>query len=137
MRKISELRPGDSILGWMKIGYALRKQRRADGTIFRDVPSRHDRFDKDDLQNFMGMVIANDTVNHILSVDCARMTKLERAVEPPLRADIHYLAFKRVRLVSKYAHFPRPQNPLRPTQVAMGTGFYAYRTQEEVDLTWN
>ena len=137
MRRISDLKPGDSIFGWMKLGFALRKQRRVDGSLYRDVPTRHDRFDKDDLQQFIGMVIANDTVNHILTVDTSRMTKMERAVEPPLRSEIPYLFLKRVRYISKYAHFPRPQNPLRPTQIAKGTGFYAYRTQEEVDLTWN
>lgn len=136
MRKISDLRPGDSIFGWMKLGYALRKQRRADGSLYRDVPSRHDRFDKDDLQNFIGMVISNDPVNHILTVDTSRMTKMGRSVEPPLRSDIHYLALKRIRYISAYAHAPRPQNPLRPTNVAIGTGFQAYRTQEEVDLVW-
>ena len=135
--KITDLKPGDSIFGWMKRGYALRKQRNPDGSLYRDVPPRHDRFDKDDLQQFIGLVIANDTVNHILSVDVSRMTKMTRAVEAPLRADIHYLAFRRVRIISKFAHAPRAQNPLRPTQQAMGTGFYAYRTQEEVELTWN
>ena len=137
MKRISELKQGDPIMGWMKLGFALRKQRRVDGTLFRDVPSQHDRFDKDDLQQFVGMVLANDTVNHILTVDVARATPMKRAVEPPLPADIHYLAFKRIRLVSKFAHTPRVQNPMWPTQQAIGTAFQAYRTQEEVDLTWN
>jgi hypothetical protein len=135
-KRISDLQPGDQIFGWMKIGFALQKQRNPDGTLFRTVPSRKDRFDKDDLQQFVGMVVSNDTVNHVLRVDVARMTKLTRAVEPPLPAEIHYLAFSRVRLISKYPLPGRPQNPLWPTQVALGTGFYAYRTQEEVLLTW-
>ncbi len=137
VKKITELLPGDPIFGWMKLGYALRKERTATGVIYRSVPPRRDRFDKDDLQQFTGMVVRNDTVNHVLHVECARMTKMTRAVEPPLPAEIHYLAFKRIRLISKHAFPPRPQNPLWPTQVAMGTGFYAYRTQEEVQLTWN
>lgn len=135
--KITDLKPGDSIFGWMKIGFALRKDRTARGSLYYSVPSVRDRFNKDDLQQFVGLVVENDTVNHILHVDCSRMTKMTRAVEPPLPAEIHYLAFKRIRLISKYAFPPRPQNPLRPTQEAMGTGFYAYRTQEEVQLTWS
>lgn len=137
MRRISDLRPGDSIFGWMKLGFALRKQRQVDGSLYRDVPTRHDRFDKDDLQNFIGMVISNDPVNHILVVDTSRMTKMGRSVEPPLRSEIPYMMFKRIRYISKYAHTPRPQNPVHPTNIATGTGFFAYRTQEEVDCTWN
>ena len=133
---ISELQPGDPILGWMKLGYALRKERRVDGTLFRSVPPKPDRFGHDDLQQFTGIVTKNDTVNHILHVECSRMTSYTRAVEAPLPAEIHYLAFKRLRRVSKHSYSPREQNPLRPTQQAFGTGFYAYRTQEEVQLTW-
>lgn len=137
MRKVKELRPGDPILGWLKLGFALVKERTATGVLYRTVPSRPDRFDKDDLQQFTGMVIGNDTENCILRVEVSRMTRYTRAVEPPLSAEIHYLAFKRIRLVSKHAFPPKPQNPLRPTQHAFGTGSYAYRTQEEVLLRWN
>lgn len=137
VKKITELQPGDSIFGWMKIGFALRKERTATGILFRSVPPRRDRFDKDDLQQFVGMVVKNDTVNHILHVDVSRMTKMTRAVESPLPAEIHYLAFKRIRLISLRPFTPKPQNPLRPTQHALGTGNYAYRTQEEVQLTWS
>lgn len=135
--KVTELRPGDPIFGWMKIGFALRKERTATGVIYRSVPPRRDRFNQDDLQQFTGIVVSNDTVNHILRVECSRMTPMMRAVEASLQAEIHYLAFKRLRLISKHAFAPRAQNPLRPTQQALGTGFYAYRTQEEVQLTWN
>ncbi len=137
MRKVTDLRPGDSIFGWMKIGFALQKARTATGVIYRQVPSRHDRFDKDDLQQFVGAVVRNDTTRHILTVDCSRMTSKGRAVEPPLLAEIHYLAFKRIRYISKFAYPPKPENPLRPTRQGIGTGFYAYRTQEEVQLIWN
>lgn len=135
--KITELRPGDSIFGWMKIGYALRKERTATGILFRSAPTKATRFSKDDLQQFVGFVLGNDTSNHILRVDCSRMTKMTRAVEPPLPAEIHYLAFHRIRLISKFAYSPKPENPLRPTRQGIGTGFYAYRTQEEVLLIWN
>ena len=137
VKKITDLRAGDSIFGWLKIGFALRKERTATGVIYRSVPPRRDRFDKDDLQQFTGMVVRNDLVNHILHVDCSRMTHMMRAVGESLPAEIHYLALKRVRFVSPFAYAPRPQNPLRPTQHAMGTGNYAYRTQEEVQITWS
>lgn len=137
MVKVTELQPGDPILGWMKIGFALRKERTATGIIFRSVPSRPDRFDKDDLQQFTGLVVHNDVEQKILHVECSRMTAMTRAVEPPLPAEIHYWAFKRIRLISKRAFTPKSQNPLRPTQHALGTGSYAYRTQEEVLLVWS
>lgn len=136
-KKVTDLQAGDSIFGWMKPGFALQKQRRADGTMFRTTPSRPDRFDKDDLQQFVGMVISNDTANHILRVDCSRMTSKGRSVETPLTAEIHYLAFLRIRLISKFAYPPKPENPLRPTRKGIGTGFFAYRTQEEVQLIWS
>lgn len=135
-KKIGELKAGDSIYGWMKIGFALRKERRVDGQLFRSVPSKPDRFDKDDLQQFVGMVISNDTVNHILQVDCSRMSSKGNPSEAPIPAEVHYLAFKRIRLISKQAFPPKPENPLRPTRQAIGTGFFAYRTQEEIALLW-
>lgn len=135
--KITELRPGDPILAWMKLGFALRKERTATGIIYRAAPRKAEQFDQDDLQQFTGLVTANDTVNHILRVECSRMTSMTRATEPPLSAEIHYLAFKRIRKVSKHAFPPRAENPLRPTRRALGTGFYAYRTQEEVLLIWD
>lgn len=136
MLTITDLKPGDSILAWLKIGFALQKSRRVDGTLFYSLPSRADRFDKSDLQQFVGNVVHNDTVNHILMVNASRMTSKTQAVEPPLLAEIHYLAFKRVRLISPHAFAPKAENPLRPTRKGIGTGFYPYRTQTEVMLVW-
>lgn len=136
MIKVTELRPGDTILGWMRIGYALKKGRTATGVIYRFVPSKAEQFDQDDLQQFTGIVVSNDTVNYILRVEAARMNRYTMAAESPLPAEIHYSSIQRLRRLSKTANFARQQNPLRPTAVAIGTGYYPYRTAEEVQLRW-
>lgn len=136
MTTVLELRPGDNILGWMRIGYALKKGRTATGVIYRFVPAKAERFDQDDLQQFTGLVVANDTTQHILRVEVSRMNRYLMPVSESLPAEIHYGALHRLRKVSQVANAPRPQNPRRPTAVAKGTGYYPYRTVEEVSLRW-
>lgn len=134
--KVTELVAGDQIIGWMRIGFALQKRRLPNGRTYRQVPSKPDRFDKDDLQQFSGLVTFNDVENHILRVEAARMNRFLEATSESLPAEIHYAAFSRLRRVSPFAYSPRPEYPLRPTRKGIGTGFHGYRTQEEVQLIW-
>lgn len=135
--RVTELKPGDEILGWMKIGYALRKGRNvATGLSFRYVPSRPERYDFDDLSRFTGLLTKNDVVNKILTVEVQEMNRYAMAVSPALTADIPYLALTRLRRLSKINFPGKAQNPARPTQIAIGSHNRNYRTDEEVILRW-
>lgn len=135
--KVIELQPGDEILGWMKLGFALRKDRNAaTGMPFRYVPSTPSRYSQEDLSRFTGFLVRNDTTQGILSVEVQEMNRYAMAVSAPLPVDIPYLALSRLRRLSK-VNFPgKPQNPYRPTQIAIGSHNRNYRTVEEVLLRW-
>lgn len=136
MISVLELRPGDSVLGWMRIGFALRKGRTATGVIYRYVPSKPERFSQDDLQQFTGHIMSNDTERQLLRIAVSRMNRFTMPVEASLPAEIHYGALLRLRKLSSFAHSPKPQNPLRPTAMLYRTGNHPYRTAEEVSLRW-
>src|SRR5690606_20057997 len=114
--RVTELVEGDTVYGWMKLGFALQKHRLPNGRIYRQVPSKPDRFDKDDLQQFIGRVISNDTTQHILRLEVARMNRFLQAVGEYLPVEVHYHALKRLRKMSQIAYSPREENPLRPTR---------------------
>jgi hypothetical protein len=138
MLRVVDLKPGDEILGWMKNGFGLRKGRNAaTGQVFRYVPGKASRFEGEDLSRFTGFLTKNDVANKILVVEVQEMNRYAMAVSPPIRAEIPYLALIRLRRVSKIAFPGKPQNPKRPTQIAIGTENRPYRTIEEVLLKWS
>lgn len=138
MLRADQLLPGDEILGWMKIGFALRVGRNAHTKeIYRFVPGRPERFERDDLNRFTGLLTANDTVNRILTVEVQAVNRFAQACSPAMRAQIPYMALSRLRRLSKVNYPGKPQNPRRPTQIAIGSENRAYRTIEEVLLKWS
>ena len=138
MLRVVDLKPGDEILGWMKNGFGLRKGRNAaTGQVFRFVPGKPTRFEGDDLSRFTGLLAKNDVANKILIVEVQEMNRYTMAVSPAVRAEIPYLALIRLRRLSKTAFPGKPQNPKRPTQMAIGSSNRPYRTIEEVLLTWS
>lgn len=134
MRRITDLQPGESILGWLRIGFALRKERTVKGVIYRSVPSKATPFRKDDIQQFIGQVVQN--TGEVLTVNCAPRSHYSVQSGQALLAEIHYLALGRINTISKEAHEPKPEYPLRPTRQGFGTQFYAYRTREPILLVW-
>lgn len=135
--KVTDLEPGDQVFGWLKIGFALKKGRTPGGRVYMYVPSKPSRFDNDDLQQFSGLVVRNDTEKCILSLEVSRMNRFLQAVGETLPVEIHYRALKRLRFMSQHAYPAREEYPARPTRRGIGTGFNPYRTLVEVKLTWN
>lgn len=134
---VTELKPSDELLGWMRIGFALRKGRNvATGLPFRYVPGRPERYDFDDLSRFTGLLTHNDVVNQVLVVEVQEMNRYAMAVSESVRVEIPYAALKRLRRLSKINYPGKPQNPARPTQIAIGSHNRNYRTTEEVLLKW-
>ena len=119
----------------MRLGYALKKGRNPDGSLFRFVPPRAARADIADLSRFTGWVVSNDpgTMTILLHVQ-ANDSQGQLSGTETLQALIAYPVFQRVRKFSEIAFEPREENPARPTRQALGTNYKAYRTVEEVRL---
>lgn len=137
MVRIIDIKPGDELLGWMKLGYGLRKERNvATGQLYRIVEPKAVRFSYDDLSRWTGWVVSNDVANRVLYVETQAMNRYTMASGDKIFSQVPYLAIKQLRRLSKMTFPGKPQNPLRPTQVAIGSQNRPYRTIEEVLLTW-
>jgi len=133
--KVVELKAGDTVMGWMRIGFALRKEFVGNPrTLLRVTPGRPTRFSQDDLPRFIALVISNDTVNKSLHLEVQEMNRLGTAVSKPIPAVVPYARLTRLRYLSKEAFVGKPQNPLRPTAISFNTQFYPYKTSIEVEL---
>jgi hypothetical protein len=133
--KVVELKAGDTVMGWLRTGYALRKEYvGATKSVVRSTPQRPTRFSKDDLQRFIGIVVGNDASGKLLHLEVQEMNRLGTAVSKPIPAVVPYVHFTRLRLLSKETFEGQPQNPLRPTAISFNTGFYPYKTSIEVEL---
>lgn len=133
---IRDLKAGDQILGFMRLGLALEKGRRADGeSIFRFVPSRPQKASSWALTRWHGFVNSNDTEIGILKVTVTAVNSLGFTTgRESLPAEISYTALSRVRIYSEISFEPKPEKVSRPTSKALGTGFKPYKTLTEVIL---
>jgi hypothetical protein len=129
--RIEDLRPGASIRGALKNGYALKKHRNPDGTLFYAAPSKGTTFSPTDLQFFIGMVIANDPLNKILRMAVGEVTPQGRPVGGTLVAEIHYLALKHLLVIDLFSTAPRVKNPMNLT---LNYKYSSYRKSRKVLL---
>lgn len=135
--RVIDIVPGDEVLGWMRIGFALRRGRNAaTGAVYMYVPSKAQRATATDMNRYTGWVVANNVANKILVVEVQQMNRYTMAVSAPVRADIPYMAMYKLRRLSKTVFPGKPENPERPTQRAIGSQNRPYRTIEDVLLTW-
>lgn len=132
---ISDLKAADEIQAWVKLGYALKKGRNPDGSLFRFVPPKPGKTGPDDLSRFTGWVVSNNPDDQIILLQVQRNDSHgSQHGRESLQAMIAYPVFQRVRKFSEISYEPREQSPTRPTGQALGTAFRAYRTVEEVAL---
>lgn len=134
-KRIKDLKAGDEVLGFMRLGLALEKRRSADGeTIFRIVPKRPQKASSSALTRWYGLVSSNDTVTGILKVTVTAVNSQGFAGRESLPAEVSYTALSRLRIYSKIAFEPRPEKVGRPTSKALGTAFKPFKTLTEVIL---
>ena len=135
---IYDLALGDELLCWMRLGLALSKGRRADGTIYRFVPTKPGRTKAGDLTRFTGFVVQNNPDNEVLTVQVTPNSSFSRAYSPreTSQADIHYSAFQRIRKFSLVSFEGREHPSNRPTRVAAfgHADYQPYKTVSEVIL---
>lgn len=135
---IRELQPGDELICYMRLGLALERAVKGNGSPYRKVPRKTQRARSTALTRFTGIVLNNNTVAGVLTVQTTRMDSMKIAVgdlvEPSLSADIHYTAFQRVQRLSKFSSPGRTNSyPSRPTSTeGLGTQPKAFRTLEEI-----
>ena len=133
--RIADLKAGDEIVGFMRLGLALEKARRADGeSIYRYVPSRPQKAGPSALTRWHGLVSSNDTTNKILKVTVTALNSVMFTGREHLPAEVSYSSLGRVRVYSTIAFEPKEEKVTRPTSKALGTAFKPYRTLTEVLL---
>lgn len=132
---------GDELICYMRVGLALEKAVKGDGSPYRMVPRRPQRARSSALTKFTGVVTQNNTVAGVLTCYTTRVDRRKIAVnasnEISLSADIHYSAFRKVLRLSKF-HTPGRTDRYnsRPTSTeGLGTESKAFRTLEDIELT--
>lgn len=134
--RVIDIVPGDEILGWMRIGFALKRGRAVNGSVYMYVPTKAQRAAPTDMNRYTGWVVANNVAAKVLVVEVQQMNRYTMAVSTPVRAEIPYMTMYRLRRLSKVVFPGKPENPERPTHRAIGSQNRPYRTIEDVLLTW-
>jgi len=138
MTKVQELQPGDEILCFMRLGFAIGTARGPHGRVYHYVPPKSRRARPEDLTRFVGLVLRNDPVLEVLHMQVTRVGRLRIArnrENPSGTVDIHYSMFKRIQRYSKYSHEPQNSYEGRPTKYeGLGTNRKPYRTLEDIKL---
>ena len=146
MKHVSELIPGDEIIGWMKLSVVLRIGRRPDGSSYRYATKVKSRTKINDLTRFTGQVLSNDPENKIITVGTSPMNsqmmpvshpdRQESGYGPQCTAEIHYTAFERIRQLSSIAYPAKQRDPEHPTVSDSfgGNAFRPYKTLEEISV---
>lgn len=136
---VRDLQTGDEIVAYMRSGLALEVGRKPDGSGYRTVPLKPKRAAAGDITRFRGSVVANDSVDWIITVTTVAINHkgVPRSRSPSLIASISYTALKQVFLVSAIAQEAREEirrggNEFRPTTAALGTNYKHYHTLEQV-----
>jgi hypothetical protein len=119
----------------MRLGYALMLQRRPDASVFRTVPLKPRVAGPGDLTNFVGLVVENDPVRGVLTLETQDLNSRYKATDafPVAQAQIPYTAFKRIQRVSKY-HQESTLQSTRPTRMNRYTRWAPYKTRENIQL---
>jgi len=135
---ISEIKTGDEVLGWLKLGLALVPTRMKDGSLLYTVPSKPRRAIAGTLTAFTGLVSSNDTSAKVLTLHVMPMNSDLRPLGNAYTSElvsIHYTALSRMRLLSKIAFVPREETGQPGKKDPLGaTAFKPYKTLTEVKL---
>ncbi len=135
MIKVTDLKSGDEVLGWMRLGFAITKTLRGDATVQWEVPLKAQSVSRDDIDRFIGLVSSNDTNSGVLNLSIHRMNEYKRLVPggPQVVVALPYWSLKRLRLISKVAKDPKSDNPTFPANF-VDARFRAFKTTVEVKL---
>lgn len=130
MTTIWDLKPGDELICWPRIGLNPQLVRARDGA-YVTTPSKPTRFKTTSYDRFRAYVVSNDSANNLITlrVSKASTNYLSPSGESYL-GRFHYSSFARVRLVSPYSHEPTPPQNKTPFEARR----YPYRTVVDVKL---
>ena len=132
--RITDLKPGDEVYAYMRLGRALEQGQRGDTSVYGRIPSRNQKARSEDLTRWQGTVLVNNTEEQVLTCQVTRTDSMMRAMNrEPKRwvADIHYTAFQRLRLISQINFRPIKKNLTFPANFS-DARFKPYRTFTEV-----
>ena len=130
--RITDLVEGDEVYGYMRLGLAIERVRRVDGTIYGQVPSKPQKAGPSALTRWQGTVRANNVAENVLTCQVTATTSDMLPVNrETFLVDMHYSSFKRLRLISKQNFFPREANNTFPANFP-DAAFKPYKTFTEV-----
>lgn len=130
---ITDLIPGDEILGWMRLGLALTKEVTGSGYVYMKVPDKPGSAKLSDLTRWVGTVVKNNVDEKVLTV---RVTRTDSRANLGYNRDIYvadmsYTSLQRVRKFS-VIHVPaREDNPTFPANLE-DAAYKPFRTLTEV-----
>lgn len=110
---ITQLRAGDQVLGFMRLGLALTLTTKGDGTPYWQVPRSPRRARSQDITKFIGVVLQNNIDQQVLTVQCSAANSMQAPTGASYIADISYTALFRLRYISQIS--------IEPTQPVIAT----------------
>lgn len=131
---IEDLVPADEVYAYMRLGLAIEYGQRGDTSVYGKVPRKPQTARPEDLTRFQGVVLLNNTIAQVLTLQITRTDSMMRAMNREritLVTDIHYSAFSRIRLISQINFEPREENFTFPANFP-DAAFKPFRTFTEV-----
>jgi len=135
MTRITDIVPGDEVVGHMRMGRALEIRRHKDGSAYREVPTTIRIAPPLALTKFRGVVLQNDTVARVLTISTvavgSRLQPEQHGVG--LTTDIHYSMFHRLLVFSPHSYPPRDKThhsgrTTLPVNQTINSEYLPYRT---------
>jgi hypothetical protein len=115
--RISDLVQGDEVYAQMRLGLAIEQGQRGDGSLYGKVPNKPKKIKYDDYTRWQGMVLHNNTKEQVLTCQITHTDSMMLPINresTQLVTDVHYSAFRRLRLISKINFEPRQDNHTFP-----------------------
>lgn len=128
--RITDLKRGDEVYAYMRLGRALEQGQRGDTSVYGRIPSRNQKARPEDLTRWQGTVLVNNTDEQVLTCQVTRTDSMMRAMNREPRqwvADIHYSAFSRLLFISPINFEPIKENLTFPANFP-DAAFKPYRT---------
>jgi hypothetical protein len=133
---ISSLVNGDEVYAYMRLGLAVECGQRGDGSLYGKVPNKPQKAGPSDYTRWQGLVLQNNVTEKVLTCHITATNSMmlpQNRETITLVADVHYSAFRRLRLLSKINFEPHQYNLTFPANLS-DAAFKPYKTWTEVRI---
>lgn len=140
---LRDVQVGDQLIITNKLGLALVRGRRKDGSQFWYVPNRVQKTGAGDVEKYFGLVQVSDPAAKLLTLHItptmATWSTHQYDTDRGFPGVVHYSALRVVVRLSNIHLAPHEETDIRrtgqgprPTTKGIGTGFKPYRTKERL-----